>query len=154
MSEMSYAKLDPQAQDVRRLIAASDAFYADLYPAESNHLESSRDLAQANVIFIGCRIDGRLVASGAAKLMHDDGDYAEIKRVFVFDEFRGRGISEGIMSNLEAELGRRVQIASHLFSVSHYDRWVCHRQPLPLEVAGCKRTLLSAIRLSPPACCQ
>ena len=114
MSEPEYTMLDPEAPEVQRLIAASDAFYVDLYPAESNHLESSQDLGQANVIFIGCRIDGQLVASGAAKLMHDDGDYAEIKRVFVLDEFRGQGISEGIMFRLEAELYRRGVTVSRL----------------------------------------
>ena len=49
----------------------------------------------------------RLVASGAAKLMRDDVDYAEIKRVFVLPEFRGRGISRAIMDWLETELKRR-----------------------------------------------
>ena len=59
------------------------------------------------MLFIGCRVDGALVASGAAKLMDDDGDYAEIKRVFVLDDYRGRGLSARIMNHLEAELQKR-----------------------------------------------
>lgn len=96
--------LDPDVDEVQQLIAASDAFYVDLYPAESNHLESSDDLKRSNVVFIGGRVDGCLVASGAAKIMQDDGSYAEIKRVFVHHDYRGRGLSRAIMKYLEAEL--------------------------------------------------
>ncbi len=106
MSEAFVERLDPAHAEVRALIAASDAFYAGLYPPESNHLESVDDLTAPGVLFVGCRVDGELAASGAAKRMDDDGDYAEIKRVFVVPEFRGRGLSLAIMRHLETELGR------------------------------------------------
>ena len=99
--------LDPQAVDVKALVAISDAFYEGLYPVESNHLEALDDLDKPNVLFIGCRIGGVLVASGAAKLVDDDGDYAEIKRVYVLDDYRGRGLSARIMNHLEDELQKR-----------------------------------------------
>lgn len=99
--------LDPDAPEVLALIAASDAYYVDLYPAESTHLESSDDLKKPNVLFVGCRIDGELAASGAAKIMHNDGNYAEIKRVFVLDQHRGKGLSNRVMRFLEDELQRR-----------------------------------------------
>ena len=56
------------------------------------------------MIFIGARVDGNLVASGAAHLMSDDGDYAEIKRVFVLNSHRGQGLSLAIMQFLEQEV--------------------------------------------------
>ena len=99
--------LDPDSPDVQAMIAVSDAYYLNLYPAESNHLESSDDLKKSSVLFVGCRIDGELVASGAAKVMQDDGNYAEIKRVFVLDEYRGKGLSNRIMRFLETELQNR-----------------------------------------------
>ncbi len=99
--------LDPDAPEVRDIIAAADAFYRDLYPAESNHLESAEALKRPGMLFVGCRVDGRLAASGAAKLMSDDGSYAEIKRVFVLDEYRGRGLSSRIMDYLETQLRGR-----------------------------------------------
>ncbi len=105
--DIEIESLDPEAVEVQQLIAASDAFYVDLYPAESTHLESSDELKRPNVVFIGGRIDGRLVASGAAKIMQDDGCYAEIKRVFVLDSYRGRGLSNAIMQHLESELHSR-----------------------------------------------
>jgi putative acetyltransferase len=99
--------LDPDSADVQALIAASDAYYVDLYPAESTHLESSEDLKKPNVLFVGCRIDGELVASGAAKILQHDVSYAEIKRVFVFAQHRGKGLSNKIMHYLEGELENR-----------------------------------------------
>lgn len=99
--------LDPASNEARALIALSDAFYEGLYPAESNHLESSADLQAPGVFLVGCRVEGQLVGSGAFKLMSDDGDYAEIKRVFVLDSHRGRGLSRRIMSALEDELATR-----------------------------------------------
>ncbi len=104
---MEIETLDPEDPEVQTLIALSDKYYVKLYPAESNHLESSDDLKKSNGLFIGARIDDRLVASGAAKIMRDDGIYAEIKRVFVIDQFRGRGLSHQIMHALENDLLRR-----------------------------------------------
>jgi len=103
--------LDPGAPEVRAIVDASDAYYDGLYPAESNHLEAIDDLRKDNVLLVGCRCDGLLVASGAAKLMRDDGDYAEIKRVFVLPGYRGRGLSAKLMAYLENELhGRGVEL--------------------------------------------
>lgn len=107
MPDSGIEALDPDAPEVRSLIAAADAFYRALYPAESNHLESAEALKRPGMLFIGCRVDGRLAASGAAKVMDDDGTYAEIKRVFVLDEYRGRGLSRRIMDYLEARLRER-----------------------------------------------
>jgi putative acetyltransferase len=107
MPEAKVEHLDPESVAVQALIAASDAFYDGLYPPESNHLEATDDLKRPSVIFMGCRVGEELVASGAAKLMRDDGDYAEIKRVFVLENYRGRGLSRQIMQALESELLRR-----------------------------------------------
>jgi putative acetyltransferase len=104
MPEIAIEELDPASPEVRAIIEASDTYYSGLYPAESNHLEAPERLARPDMLFIGCRVDGVLAASGAAKIMHDDGTYAEIKRVFVLDEFRGQGLSWRIMEYLEVAL--------------------------------------------------
>ena len=110
-TDLAIEYLDPDSAEVQALLAVSDAYYVDLYPAESNHLESSDDLKKPNVLFVGCRIDGQLVASGAAKIMQDEDGYAEIKRVFVIDEHRGKGLSSMVMCFLETELqGRGVSL--------------------------------------------
>jgi putative acetyltransferase len=110
-ADLTIEYLDPDFPEVQALLAESDAYYVNLYPAESNHLESSDDLKKPNVLFVGCRIDGELVASGAAKIMQDDDSYAEIKRVFVVDDHRGKGLSSKVMRFLETELqGRGVSL--------------------------------------------
>ncbi|MFZ6767386.1 GNAT family N-acetyltransferase [Undibacterium sp. Di26W] len=101
---MKVERLDPASDAAGRLIALSDAYMAALYPAESNHLESVTALAQDNVMFFGCHIDEELAACGAVKILFDDDaqlSYGEIKRLFVPDEFRGKGLSKLIMRALE-----------------------------------------------------
>jgi putative acetyltransferase len=104
---MEIEHLDPDSPETQALIALSDSCYVDMYPAESNHLETSEDLKKPNVLFLGGRIGTGLVASGAAKIMDDDGVYAEIKRVYVIDQQRGKGLSYVIMQALETELKSR-----------------------------------------------
>ena len=58
MPDTDIEYLDPDSPEVQALIVVSDAYYVDLYPAESNNLESSGDLKKSNVLFVGCRIDG------------------------------------------------------------------------------------------------
>ncbi|MFZ6734325.1 GNAT family N-acetyltransferase [Undibacterium sp. Ji42W] len=104
---MKIERVDPASEAACSLIALSDAYMGDLYPTESNHLESVSALAQDNVIFLGCYIDEILAACGAVKILFDDDEqlsYGEIKRVFVPDEFRGRGLSKHIMRALEDHL--------------------------------------------------
>ena len=86
------------------LLALSDRYMGALYPAESNHLESAAGLKLPNVAVFGGFIDGQLVACGAVKILDDDGRYGEIKRVFVLEEHRGKGISKAIMECLERHL--------------------------------------------------
>jgi len=101
---MHIAPVDPLSPEAQSLLAHSDAYMAALYPAESNHLESAEALRQPHVLFVGAHIDGALVGCGAVKTMNDDGTYGEIKRVFVLDAHRGKGLSKAIMQTLEAHL--------------------------------------------------
>jgi putative acetyltransferase len=99
---MQITPVDPQS--AAALIAQSDAYHAALYPAESNYLESLSALSQPNVLFVGAHIEGELVACGAVKTLDNDGRYGEIKRVFVLEQHRGKGLSKAIMQTLEAHL--------------------------------------------------
>jgi putative acetyltransferase len=79
--------LDPFDPQAGELLAASNAYMATLYPAESNHLDGPEVLAAPNVHFIGGWQGERLLACGAVKLQRDaDGAYGEIKRVWVRPE--------------------------------------------------------------------
>ncbi len=96
--------LNPKSTAAQALIAKSDVYLAALYPAESNHIESIQALALPSALFLGGYIAGELVACGAVKTITEDGTYGEIKRVFVLESHRGKGLSKAIMRRLEAHL--------------------------------------------------
>ena len=92
---------------IRELLAASDAYMAALYPAESNHLLDLRALERPNVTFIIAREQGSVLGCGA--LVQSDG-WAEIKRMFVVPAARGRQLGRRLLQHLEAlALERGVQ---------------------------------------------
>jgi putative acetyltransferase len=105
MQSMVIEPLDPGSIEAHALIAESDAFMASLYPAGSVFLASIESLMAPNVLLLGGRIDAELVACGAARTLIDaTGTYGEIKRVFVRERHRGKGLSRAIMRRLEAHL--------------------------------------------------
>jgi putative acetyltransferase len=97
-------KADPCDPVFRGFLAASDAYAASLYPAESNHMLDVETLCQPDVHFIGAWKDGVAVGCGA---LRQYTDYVEIKRVWVDPAARGLGLSRKIMSNLEDEARKR-----------------------------------------------
>jgi putative acetyltransferase len=88
---------DPLESGVQALIAELDAFNSALYPAESNHFDSPETLASARSIFLVAEQDGALVGCGAAKHC---GEWAELKRMYLRPEVRGRGIAAAMLDTL------------------------------------------------------
>jgi len=91
---------DPTRPDVRRLIEQLDAFLTALYPPESNHLLPIDGLRQPNVTFLTARLPDRVIGCGA--LVNHDGEYGELKRMFVLPEFRGLKVGRRILQELES----------------------------------------------------
>jgi len=90
---------DPASLEARELIERLDGYLAGLYPAESNHLLPVEALRQPNVTFITANVDGAVAGCGA--FVNQDGEYAEIKRMFVLPEFRGLKLGRRILEELE-----------------------------------------------------
>jgi putative acetyltransferase len=90
---------DPASPAARELIERLDKYLADLYPAESNHLLSVEALQQPNVTFMTARVDGAV--AGCGSFVNQDGEYAEIKRMFVLPEFRGLKLGRRILDEIE-----------------------------------------------------
>ena len=110
------------------LLALSDEYMASLYPAESNHLVSSESLRTGDTVFLGAFISssmpstpetadhpaktGGLLSGGefgqcigcVAARFYRDAAYAEIKRLYVQESYRGRGLSRTLMNAIEAEI--------------------------------------------------
>ena len=99
---MKIVPISPFDKQALELIAAADEFSMSLYPAESNHLEPPTALAAPNVLFAGAW-DGPLLTGIGAIIQHED--YGEIKRMYVRESHRGRGIAKAIVRYLEATYG-------------------------------------------------
>lgn len=91
---------DPGLAEISKMIEQLDSYLGSLYPAESNHLLPVEVLGQPNVTFLAARIDNNLVGCGA--FVNQDGEYAEIKRMFVLPEFRGLKVGRRILDELES----------------------------------------------------
>ena len=87
------------APGVRELLELSDEFHAALYPPEGNYLLDVSELLAPNVTIVVARDGDQAVGMGA--LVVEDG-YAEIKRMYLRDEARGRGLADSILQSLEA----------------------------------------------------
>jgi putative acetyltransferase len=88
----------PDQPEVRAMLAKLDAYCAALYPAESNHLMDIVSLMEGEVLFLVARdVGGQAV--GCAALVNRGG-YGEVKRMFVEEAGRGRGIGRKLLEQL------------------------------------------------------
>ncbi len=94
-------KVDPSDAAVQALIWELDEYQESLYPAESNHLDSLAELKKSHVFVIGAFSETVLVGIGAVK---NQGDYGEIKRMYVSPKFRGKRVGDAILDALEDQL--------------------------------------------------
>lgn len=99
---MRISRIDPALAG--HLIKELDSFHASLYPPESNHLDSIETLRESGAAFFGAWDGDEIIAMGAVKFF---ADYGEIKRVYVPERHRGKGLAKKIMDVLETELSAR-----------------------------------------------
>lgn len=90
----------PDQPGVLHLLRQSDAYMAELYPAESNHLVDVTDLLRPEVTFFVARRDGDIV--GCCALVDAGGGNAEIKRMFVDPAARGLKLGGRLLAALES----------------------------------------------------
>ena len=91
----------PDQPEVAAFLAQSDAYSKSLYPPESNHLVGLDVLMAPKAHFLVARQRGK--AMGCAALVIADDGTAEIKRMWVAPEARGKGIGRALIEALEAE---------------------------------------------------
>ncbi len=90
--------------DARALVGELDeALNADS-PPEQRHGYSVERIFQPDVLFFVARLDGRAVGCGAIALA--DG-HAEVKRMYVRPQARGKQVARAILDRLEVEARAR-----------------------------------------------
>ena len=95
---LTIASGDPTDPQVMRMIVESDSYYAGLYPAESNHLLDPSSLRAPDVSFFIARDGGTVCGFGA---LVATSPFGEIKRMYVDQQIRGRGIGRAILMAIE-----------------------------------------------------
>ena len=97
----------PRQADVEALLAAGTIFAHSLYPEENSFLLSTDQLERPGVaVYVARNEDG--AACGMAALVPLGADLtAELKRLFVYDEVRGRGIAGRLLDRIEADAAGR-----------------------------------------------
>ena len=92
--------------DAKRLIAALDAALSELYPPEQRFGPNlkAQHLAGGLGTFLVARDGGRAVGCGAIRLI--DPRTAEVKRMYVEPEHRGKGVARAVLARLDAAARR------------------------------------------------
>jgi putative acetyltransferase len=95
---LSIKQENPAQSDVAELLRQGEAFSASLYPPESSHHLPLDALRRPEARFFVARdTKGTALATGAL-VLHDD--WAEIKRMWVEEAARGRGIARRVLNVL------------------------------------------------------
>jgi putative acetyltransferase len=98
---MTHIRLERADQpDVVALIDELDAYQKPLYPPECHYGIDINALVQPNVLFAVARTkEGEAVGCAAVV---QNGDWGEIKRMFVRPALRGQGVAQALVAFLEA----------------------------------------------------
>ena len=128
-------RIEPRAYDdaaVVPLIAAVQQEYVDLYGGVDDDPTDPRTFTPPHGLFLLGLLDGRPVATGGFRRLDDSA--AEIKRMFVAPEARGRGLGRRMLTELEAaawragvrrivlNTGYRQPVAMRLYDSTGYER--------------------------------
>ena len=91
--------LTPNAE-IRALVDELDQHLSQNYLPETQHALAVDELFQPHIRFFVARLTGKAVGCGGVALF---SDFAEVKRMYVRLEARGRGAADAIMSRLISE---------------------------------------------------
>jgi len=95
-------ELVPSAtEDVRGLVAELDQTLSAEYPPEQRHGLALEAIFKPGVRFFLARLNGAAVGCGGVALV---ADFAEVKRMYVRDVARGRGVAQALLARIEREV--------------------------------------------------
>ena len=100
MDTITVEPVQTATDEVRELIAELDRTLAREYLPEQQHGLRLDTIFQPHVRFFIARLDGRAVGCGGVALFES---FAEVKRMYVRDDARGRGIARALLTRIESE---------------------------------------------------
>jgi putative acetyltransferase len=98
--EIVVERVTGPTEEVRRLVGELEAALSANYAPHQRHGLKLDALFQPGIRFFVARFDGEAVGCGGIALL--DG-FAELKRMYVRDGVRGRGVAPAILARLERE---------------------------------------------------
>jgi putative acetyltransferase len=96
--------VEAPTDDARALIGELDAELGAAYAPENRHGLSIERVFRPGVLFFVARVEGEAVGCGGVAF---EDDFAEVKRMYVRPEARGRGVARAILARLEQEARAR-----------------------------------------------
>jgi len=100
MSLIEIALVPAPSDDVRTLIGELDRTLAAEYTPDQQHGLEFADLFAPHVRFFIARLDGSPAGCGGVAFF---AGFAEVKRMYVREAARGRGIAQALLARIEAE---------------------------------------------------
>jgi putative acetyltransferase len=86
--------------EVRALIGELQRVLSAEYPPEQRHGLTLEAIFEPHIRFFLARLNGNAIGCGGVALF---ADFAEVKRMYVREAARGRGVAQALLKRLEAE---------------------------------------------------
>ncbi len=99
--KLDFERVTSATLEARTLLAALDAELDGSYSCDINHALTVEQVFQPRVHFFIVRNQNIPIACGAVTL--EEGGIAELKRMYVKPEMRGRGVVQALLAHLEAQ---------------------------------------------------
>jgi putative acetyltransferase len=102
MNNLVQIEATPAAtEEVRLLVDELETLLSLEYPPEQRHGLALDAIFQPHVRFFLARLSGKAVGCGGVALFPD---FAEVKRMYVRDAARGKGVADAILTRIEREV--------------------------------------------------
>lgn len=149
------APADPFAPESLRLAAALWAELSTIYPEMTAPPFPPRDIVGERAVFMVASLGGAAIGCGALKPFPDGPpEIAEVKRMYVAPEERGRGVARAVLQRLEdwacehgyrtarLETGARQPDAIHIYKTAGYSPIPSYGHHADDPLAACFAKLL------------
>lgn len=111
MSDISVERGDPHDPEATALLEKSHALMQELFDPEDNHYLEIDALLAKHIHFFVARKSGKILGCAA---LAKQGNYGEIKSMFVDTDARGTGLADALMEALIADAKARGMVEMKL----------------------------------------